>query len=335
MRSAQSITTSPWPHRWAVVLACATFPLLWVGGLVTTTDAGMAVPDWPTTFGYNPFLYPLSTWLFGPWDVFVEHGHRLFGSLVGLLTIILLVVIWRIESRRWVRGLGAAALVLVIFQGALGGMRVQLNERGLAMIHGIVGPLFFATTVSLVIFTSAAWRNCGTAAIDIGAGHIRRLAVVTCILVYLQMMIGAVLRHVPVAAEPGTFLLAVKLHLALAGILSLHVVALVWSIVRRARSLGRFALLLCGVLVAQLALGAGTWFVKYSVPAWAVQYVPFNRTAIVDGGWLQTHIVTAHVALGSLLLATTLSLALFTWRRSAVRLSQVREAQLTQRGAIA
>jgi len=335
MIPAQPITSPPWPHRWAVVLACATFPLLWVGGLVTTTDAGMAVPDWPTTFGYNPFLYPLSTWLAGPWDIFVEHGHRLFGALVGLLAIILLVVLWRNEDRRWVRALGAAALLLVIFQGTLGGMRVQLNDRGLAMIHGVVGPLFFATAVSLVVFTSTAWRNCATSDTDAKAGHLRRLAIVSCILVYLQMMIGAVLRHVPVAAEPGTFLLAVKLHLALAGILSLHVVALVWMIVRHARPLGRFALLLCGVLVAQLALGAGTWIVKYSVPVWAGQIVPFNRAAIVDGGWLQTHIVTAHVALGSLLLATTLSLALFAWRRSAINSSQVHEAPLSQRGALA
>ena len=76
---------SPWPHRWAVVLACATFPLVWVGGLVTTTDAGMAVPDWPNTYGYNLFLYPWQTWLAGPWDLFVEHGHRLLGAAVGLL----------------------------------------------------------------------------------------------------------------------------------------------------------------------------------------------------------------------------------------------------------
>ena len=75
---------SPWPHRLAVLLVCATFPLIWVGGLVTTYDAGMAVPDWPTTYGYNLFLYPWQTWLAGPWDLFIEHGHRLLGSLGGL-----------------------------------------------------------------------------------------------------------------------------------------------------------------------------------------------------------------------------------------------------------
>ncbi|HEX4413605.1 MAG TPA: COX15/CtaA family protein, partial [Lacipirellulaceae bacterium] len=108
-------------HRWALVLACATFPLLWVGGLVTTTDAGMAVPDWPNTYGYNLFLYPWQTWLLGPWDLFIEHGHRLLASTVGMLTIGLLVLILRNENRRWMKGLGFAALVLVILQGVLGG----------------------------------------------------------------------------------------------------------------------------------------------------------------------------------------------------------------------
>src|SRR5688572_26170195 len=96
---------SAWPHRWAIALACATFPLLWVGGLVTTTDAGMAVPDWPSTFGYNLFLYPWSTWLAGPWDLFVEHGHRLLGATVGLMTIVLLALIWRRDERNWMRWL--------------------------------------------------------------------------------------------------------------------------------------------------------------------------------------------------------------------------------------
>ena len=152
-----NLVRSPWPHRWAVVLACATFPLVWVGGLVTTTDSGMAVPDWPSTFGYNLFLYPWQTWLAGPWDLFIEHGHRLLASAVGLLTIGLLILLLRTETRRWMKGVGFAALALVIFQGVLGGMRVLLNERTLAMLHGCTGPLFFAVTVAMVVFTSRSW----------------------------------------------------------------------------------------------------------------------------------------------------------------------------------
>src|SRR3954464_5062049 len=98
----------------AIVMCCATFPLVWVGGLVTTYQAGMAVPDWPNTYGYNLFLYPLSTWISGPWNLFVEHGHRLFASLIGLLTIAFCVTVWRTGQPRWLRVLGATALAAII-----------------------------------------------------------------------------------------------------------------------------------------------------------------------------------------------------------------------------
>ncbi len=137
-----------------MLLAGSIFPLIWVGGLVTTYDAGMAVPDWPTTYGYNLFLYPWQTWLFGPWDLFIEHGHRLLAATVGLVTIALVVVLYRCERRTWVRRLGLAALALVLFQGWLGGMRVRMDARLLAQIHGCVGPAFFALAAALAVFTS-------------------------------------------------------------------------------------------------------------------------------------------------------------------------------------
>ncbi len=315
-------TISAGPHRWAVALACATFPLLWVGGLVTTTKAGMAVPDWPNTFGYNLFLYPLSTWLAGPWDVFVEHGHRLFASAVGLLTIGLVGAAWRLEQRAWVRYLAVAALALVIFQGSLGGLRVIRNERTLAMVHGFVGPLFFALATAIAVFTSKRWRESYQAAADLAetsAGNIRRLAIVACVLAYLQIVLGAVLRHVPVETEPATFVIAVRFHLVMAAILALHIAVLIWCVLRgarRVRPLGRLAAVLGVLLFAQLALGSSTWIVKYSVPKWAQAWLPeaWSNMVIVDGGWLQTHVVTGHVAVGSLLMVTSLSLALYSLR---------------------
>src|SRR5690554_3486515 len=87
------------PHGIAVLLVCVVFPLIWVGGLVTTYGAGMAVPDWPTTYGYNLFLYPWQTWVFGPWALFIEHGHRLLGALAGIITIALVVAVWRTDRR--------------------------------------------------------------------------------------------------------------------------------------------------------------------------------------------------------------------------------------------
>jgi cytochrome c oxidase assembly protein subunit 15 len=311
--------SSPWPHRWAIALACATFPLLWVGGLVTTTKAGMAVPDWPTTYGYNLFLYPWTTWLSGPWDLFVEHGHRLLGATVGMMSIVLLVLVWRNDPRRWMRGLSVLALALVIFQGVLGGMRVRHDSRELAMIHGFTGPLFFALIGSMVVFTSHHWRDGAQAGAmrNAKAAPIRRLAAATCILVYLQIVIGAVLRHVPVAAEPGAFALAVRFHLFLAAIVTLHAAGLIWLVVSRARHvkpLASLAMTLAALIVTQLTLGVGTWIVKFSAPAWASSLIPTGSSAIQEGGWLQTHMITAHVAVGSLLLVTSLAIALYTQR---------------------
>ena len=318
MNLANQSVRSPWPHRWAVVLACATFPLLWVGGLVTTTDAGMAVPDWPSTYGYNLFLYPWQSWLAGPWDLFVEHGHRLLGALVGMLTIGLVIVLWRTHERRWLRHLSLAALGLVVFQGVLGGMRVLLDEQTLAMLHGCTGPLFFALTMAMVVFTSKSWTDdTAVAAPRLPmAGVVRWLAVATSILVYLQVVFGAVLRHVPVDAEPGAFLLAVRFHLFLAGVLTMHVAALVWLVMRHFRAvrpLSRWVAALGGLIVVQLLLGTSTWIVKFAVPTWAVAWHP--PVALQANSWLQTHIVTAHVAVGSLLLATSLAVALMALRQ--------------------
>src|SRR5690349_15701682 len=119
-----------------MLLAAATFPLVWIGGLVTSSKAGMAVPDWPTTYGYNPFLYPLSTWWNASWDVFVEHGHRLFGALVGLIAIGLVIVVWASDRRMWLRWAAVGALALVCLQGALGGLRVKFDDATFARIHG-------------------------------------------------------------------------------------------------------------------------------------------------------------------------------------------------------
>ena len=320
MSSAEQFERSPWPHRWAVVLACATFPLVWVGGLVTTTDAGMAVPDWPTTYGYNLFLYPWQTWLLGPWDLFIEHGHRLLAASVGMLTIGLLIALLRTEDRRWVKGLGFVALALVIFQGVLGGMRVRLDERTLAMLHGCTGPLFFALTVAMVVFTSSKWRATGSASVPIignTAGNIRRLAAVTAVLAYLQIVLGAVLRHVPVDAQPSTFMHAVKSHLFLAAVLTIHIVLLAFLVLRNLRHtqpLAGLAQLLVTLLCFQLALGAGTWLVKFAVPAWAAEWISPQQIAVQQGGWLQTHVITAHVAIGSAILGTAVALALYTQR---------------------
>src|SRR5215510_3014597 len=109
--------SSPWPHRLSVALALVTFPLIWVGGLVTTYDAGMAVPDWPGTYGYNLLLYPWQSWLAAPWDLFIEHGHRLLGATAGVVAIGLVTTSLVSDQHRWLRWAACGALALVIAQG--------------------------------------------------------------------------------------------------------------------------------------------------------------------------------------------------------------------------
>src|SRR3989441_9471821 len=182
----------PWPHRLALLTTVATFPLLFVGGLVTSTGSGLAVPDWPTTFGYNMFLYPWSRMVGG---ILYEHSHRLIGSAVGLLTIALALVLWYKESRQWLRWLGIVALAAVIAQGVLGGLRVVFLQQTLAIIHACFAQAFFALTASLALFTSVEWQTQPIKKIATDAGQVQHLGVLTSGLLYGQLVLGAILRH--------------------------------------------------------------------------------------------------------------------------------------------
>ncbi|MEM8865363.1 MAG: COX15/CtaA family protein [Planctomycetota bacterium] len=318
--TAAGEAASPWPHRWAVVLCCATFPLLWVGGLITTTDAGMAVPDWPNTYGYNMFAYPWQTWMFGPWDLFIEHGHRLLASLVGLLTIALLTVVCLREQRRWLVPLCVAALALVIFQGVLGGLRVVVNERLIAMAHGSTGPAFFALTCALVVLTSRSRQATKTEQTTNAVGHagLAKLATLTAGLAYLQLVLGASLRHVGASVGPWSFATLVKFHLAMAAIVAIHTLLVAWK-TRRTPAASPSTRWIGGLLVvvvtAQVTLGFATWLAKYGAPRWAADWLPATINPITAGGWSQTHTVTAHSAIGSLLLGLLVTIAVIAWRR--------------------
>jgi cytochrome c oxidase assembly protein subunit 15 len=298
----------------AVVLACATFPLIWVGGLVTTYDAGMAVPDWPSTFGYNLFLYPLSTWLGGPWDLFIEHGHRLLAAAVGLITVALVIVTWYSDRRRWVPWYMVGCLALVIGQGVLGGMRVLWDETLLARIHGCVGPLFFVASVVAATITSSWWAAAVPTSAAGPTAAFNRLAWFTAAVAYGQLVLGAHLRHVPFSWSPSMFRGLVVAHLFVAAVLTGHVVALLAKALRHEQIRGcrwllRPSCLLSALIVCQLVLGAGAWRVKYDWPEWLPQPQWLRAYAVTAEGMLQTLVVTAHAALGSLILATTVLLA--------------------------
>ena len=141
-------------HRLAVVTAAATFVLILFGGLVTSTGAGLTVPDWPSTFGQNMFLFPWARMVGG---VLFEHSHRLLGALVGLLTLGLGATLMLDRRAGWPRALGAAAGILVCAQGLLGGLRVVLRDDTLAIVHGCAAQAFFALLVALTVVTSPGW----------------------------------------------------------------------------------------------------------------------------------------------------------------------------------
>src|ERR1044071_7792897 len=135
----------PWLNKFAWLTAVMTFLLLGLGGLVTSHEAGMAVPDWPTSFGYNMFALPFPKWWHGG-NVFYEHSHRLFASGVGFLTTILAIWLWFKEPRKWLRWLGVLAFLAVVLQGVLGGLRVVLIKDQIGIFHATLAQLFFGLT---------------------------------------------------------------------------------------------------------------------------------------------------------------------------------------------
>src|SRR4051812_17456452 len=145
---------NPALHTIALLTAAATFLLIFMGGLVTSHQAGMSVPDWPNTYGYNMFLFPPRLWIGG---ILYEHTHRLMGTVVGMLSIGLTIAAWKTEQRRWVRWLATSVLFAVIFQGVLGGLRVVLVKLDLAIVHACVAQAFFCLAALVAVVTSKWW----------------------------------------------------------------------------------------------------------------------------------------------------------------------------------
>ncbi len=188
----------PWLHAYAVLVAVGILVLVCSGGLVTSHDAGLAVPDWPTSFGYNMFALPLSRWL-APGGVRLEHSHRLIASGEGWLTVILAVWLWRSEPRRWVRSLGYAAFGAVLFQGVLGGLRVVLRADWIGIVHGCFAQAFFALVAFIAFAESRWWLRLGEARNNGEAWQrtrgLRRHVAGIVLVIYAQMALGAAMRH--------------------------------------------------------------------------------------------------------------------------------------------
>ena len=289
---------SPWLHRIARLTAGATFLLIVIGGIVTSTDSGLAVPDWPTTFGHNMFLYPLSEMVGG---ILYEHSHRLMGSLVGILTIGLLLLILAKDSRKWLKWLGLAALIAVIVQGVLGGLRVTQINRNFAIVHACLAQAFFALLCGIAWFTSRDWWQDRTETLmrrgEVTSSSLRRLSLITTCLIYIQLIFGAILRHT------GSRLDA---HLLFAFLVALHIFLLarrLLAVDRESDGIGQsMPLLLLGLLVVQLMLGTGAFFAKLTA---------FGETFAAA---LTVTITTAHVAVGALMLVSSFVLTLKIYR---------------------
>ena len=271
-------------HRLALTTVVATFVLILFGGLVTNTGAALAVPDWPTTFGYNMFLYPWSQMVGG---IFYEHSHRLLGSVVGLLTLALAAALWREGGR--LRVLGLVMVVAVIAQGVLGGLRVVLLKETLAIVHGCLAQAFFGLAVAVALLTSMSHRL----PVQGFDPTLRALALATAALVYVQIVLGALITHAG----------WITLHLAGAAAVFVFV-PMVTARLRRTRDAiaAPVASGLILLLALQLLLGVGSFLSRFTS-----FWIPGGQTTMLV--LPVAHRLVASLILGAAVLIAVRSLA--------------------------
>jgi cytochrome c oxidase assembly protein subunit 15 len=324
-------------HRFAKFLVGCTVILILAGSLVTSHDAGLSVPDWPTTYGWNMFTFPPSMWVA---NILYEHGHRLIASTVGFLTIVMAVWLWVAEPRRWLRWFGVAALGSVVAQGVLGGLTVLFFlPAAISTAHAGLAEIFFCMTVAIAIFTSPGWiagygtSGSGEPARNVAeAGPVdpplRTLAMAATILIYAQILVGATMRHTGAGLAIPDFPLmfgyvipdhwsgAIAIHFTHrvgALLVTLFVLTLFTHVRSRYRDrpeLFRPAMLVVALAATQVTLGALT--------------VLSRRDP-----WINSF----HVVCGAMVLTTSLVLTLRSWRGSfaptAVRLKPVTTEERT------
>lgn len=276
-------------HLWSMLLALCTLMLVVVGGLVTSRDAGLSVPDWPLSYG--KLMPPMEG------GILYEHGHRMIATMVGMFTIVSMVWLWRVESRKWLRILGVIALLAVITQGLLGGLTVlMLLPWWVSTMHATLAQLFFSTTVAIAIFTSSWWLAEPTTTADQTATPIRRLSLIAPTLVVCQLALGAAARHKAIGSIyhicGSPIVAGVILWLSMR--ISVHY--------SENRELRRAALTLTTITFTQIFLGIAAYMTRIAY-ADAVQPMPLMVTFTVF-----------HVAVGALTLASSIALAIIVRR---------------------
>jgi len=297
--------------------------------MVTSKNVGLAVPDWPTTFGYNMFLFPFSKWVGG---ILFEHTHRLIASAVGFLTIILAIWLWRSESRRWIRYLGLIALAGVILQGILGGLRVTMLKGEIGIFHACVAQAFLALLVVIALATTSFWLSLDE--IDINPkkfAPVRRLAVAITVAIYVQLSLGATMRHQHrdlsildfppangawIPDTSATALAKVNAWRDARGLSDVDAFQ-VWL-----QMTHRFVALL--IAIGVIAFCSRVWRDARQVPALktlSIWWVAFLFVQVTLGAWTiwsnkAADIATAHVAVGAIMLSFGVSISAICWRIS-------------------
>jgi cytochrome c oxidase assembly protein subunit 15 len=269
------------------------------GGFVTSINAGLAVPDWPTSFNSWDPLNPFPGW----WQqtpILAEHGHRLLGAIIGLLTITLTVWTWRVDPRPGVRGLAVMALVVVVLQGVLGGLRVVFVSLNLAVVHAITAQIYFGILVSLAVLTSRGWMERR----DVGElpqerRDLTKVATGAAMIILAQIALGTLLRH------PGQgidFWLAMS-HIGGAVLVFaavFYLIRLGFSGHRDDHRLYRGLMVIMFVLTLQIALGFTAYFVL------------LNQAGMVIPSNLQVVVNSLHVVIGAVLWGTAVAIAVWS-----------------------
>jgi cytochrome c oxidase assembly protein subunit 15 len=278
-----------WLHRYAVLCSFCTLFLVVAGGLVTSNDAGLSVPDWPLSYG--KLMPPMEG------NIFYEHGHRMVATTVGLLTIGMAIWLMRAERRRWLKSLGWISLAAVIAQGVLGGMTVLfMLPKPVSIGHACLAQLFFSTTVAIALFTSEGWQGGRQIVDDPGSPPLHWLALAASACVFLQLALGASARHQAIGILPHV----------LGALLATGMV--LWVTVRVLmrhaghEALRRSALVLLSITFLQVFLGIGAYMSRLAT-ADAPQPMP-----------VMVGFTVAHVAVGALTLASSVVLTIEIFR---------------------
>ncbi|MBZ5573442.1 MAG: COX15/CtaA family protein [Acidobacteriia bacterium] len=279
-------------HCFAVFTACATFCLIIAGALVTSNDAGLSIPDWPTSFG--SFRIPP---LHG--GIRFEWSHRAIAGSIIVLTISIAVWTWLADRRRWMRWLGLAALGTVVAQAVLGGLTVLLLQPPwVSSAHAAVGQTFFCIAVVIAVFTGRrSMETVPQIEMDTHRPSLITLSLLSILVLYVQLILGAMFRHRGMSWWPHA--------------LNAPVVAIVltWTAIRalslysKIEAVRRSAILLLALLITQLCLGFLAFMTRV---AWGRDAVQPELPMVIS--------TVAHVAVGALLLATAVILAIQVWR---------------------